>query len=101
MVPVQATQEATGHSPQAPTRSVRRATARRASRRRATARSRRSDSDTSIIGFLVDHPGSTTGDIARSLNLDPEYTATCLTQLACAGEIKKMSHGYEANPDAE
>ena len=42
----------------APARSVRRATARRASTRRATARSRQDDSETRVIDFLAQHPGS-------------------------------------------
>jgi DNA-binding MarR family transcriptional regulator len=100
MVPAEASQGVPAHSPRAPARSVRRATALRASRRRATARSRMSDSDASIIAFLTDHPGSTNGDIARGLNLDPDHIATCLTQLAGAGEISKVSHGYETSPDS-
>jgi hypothetical protein len=51
----------------APARSVRRATARRASNRRATARSRQADSEASITDFLVQHPGSTAGDVAKGL----------------------------------
>lgn len=78
----------------APVRSVRRATARRASTRRAFARSRQSDSEASIIGFLAAHPRSTIGDLARALNLDSEHVATCLTQLTSSGEIYKASHGY-------
>jgi hypothetical protein len=78
----------------APARSVRRATARRASNRRATARSRQADSETPILDFLVQHPGSTAGDIAKSLNLNPANVSTQLTQLAKAGEVKKASHGY-------
>ena len=78
----------------APVRSVRRATARRASARRAYARSRQSDSEASIIGFLANHPGSTIGDLAKGLNLDPEHVASDLTQLTSAGEIKRASHGY-------
>jgi DNA-binding MarR family transcriptional regulator len=78
----------------APARSVRRATARRASNRRATARSRQSDPEASIIDFLAQHPGSTAGDLAKALNLNPENVATRLNQLAKAGEIKKTSHGY-------
>ena len=77
-----------------PARSVRRATARRASTRRAYARSRQGDCDASIIGFLANHPGSTVGDLARSLNLDPEHVASCVSQLTSAGEIKRASHGY-------
>jgi hypothetical protein len=86
--------------PAAPMRSIRRATARRASSRRAYARSRKSDSDTSIIDFLTHHPGSTNGDLARGLNLDPDEVAICLTHLTGTGEIRKESHGYRAlSPD--
>lgn len=77
-----------------PARSVRRATARRASNRRATARSRQADSEASIIDFLVQHAGSTAGDIAKGLNLNPGQVSTHLTKLARAGELKKASHGY-------
>jgi predicted Rossmann fold nucleotide-binding protein DprA/Smf involved in DNA uptake len=77
-----------------PARSVRRATARRASNRRATARSRQSDTEASIIDFLAQHPGSTAGDVAKSLNLNPESVSNRLTQLAKTGEITKTSHGY-------
>jgi hypothetical protein len=95
MAPVEVLAQVSEHSPAGPAvRSVRRATARRASARRASARSRQSDSEASIIGFLAHHPGSTVGDLARGLNLDPECVATCLTQLAAAGEIQKASHGY-------
>jgi hypothetical protein len=79
-----------------PARSVRRATARRASNRRATARSRQSDSEASIIAFLLQHPGSTAGDLAKGLNLNPGQVSTHLTKLARAGEISKGSHGYTA-----
>jgi predicted transcriptional regulator len=78
----------------APARSVRRATARRASNRRTTARSRQSDTKASIIEFLAKHPGSTAGDIAKALNLNPGSVATRLTQLAKTGEIQKASRGY-------
>jgi hypothetical protein len=83
-----------------PARSVRRATAQRASNRRATARSRQADSEASIIEFLVQHPGSTAGDLAKGLNLNPEQVSTHLTKLARAGEIKKASHGYSATQAA-
>ncbi len=87
--------EGSEHNPEAaPTRSVRRATARRASNRRATARDRQGDTNTSIIDFLAQHPGSTAGDLAKGLNLDPGNVATRLTQLAKAGEIKRATHGY-------
>lgn len=78
----------------APARSVRRATARRASNRRATARNRQRDSKASIIDLLAKHPGSTVGDLAKSLNLDAEIVANQLNQLWKTGEIKKVSHGY-------
>jgi Winged helix-turn-helix DNA-binding len=86
--------------PGPPARSVRRATARRASNRRATARSRQADSETSIIEFLVQHPGSTAGDLAKGLNLDPGQVSTHLTKLARAGDIEKASHGYSATEPA-
>ena len=84
----------------APARSVRRATARRASTRRATARSRQDDSETRIIDFLAQHPGSTAGGIAKGLNLDPATASSHLTQLAKAGEINKTAHGYSTQPAA-
>jgi|ERR1700733_721515 len=83
-----------------PVRSVRRATARRASTRRAFARSRQSDSEASIMGFLATHPRSTIGDLARALNVDPEHVATCLTQLTSSGEIYRASHGYNTQQPA-
>jgi hypothetical protein len=84
----------------APARSVRRATARRASNRRATARNRQDDSETRIIDFLAQHPGSTAGDIAKGLNLDPANVSSHLTSLAKAGEIKKTAHGYSTEQTA-
>jgi hypothetical protein len=89
-----------GSTAAAPARSVRRATARRASNRRATARSRQGDTEASIIDFLAQHPGSTTGDLAKSLNLNPESVSNRLTQLAKNGEIKKASHGYSTEQAA-
>jgi predicted transcriptional regulator len=83
-----------GSAAVAPARSVRRATARRASTRRATARSRQGDTKASIIDFLAQHPGSTAGDLAKGLNLNPGSASTRLSQLAKAGEIKKASRGY-------
>jgi predicted Rossmann fold nucleotide-binding protein DprA/Smf involved in DNA uptake len=83
-----------GSAAAAPARSVRRATARRASNRRATARSRQGDTEASIIEFLARHPGSTAGDLAKGLNLNPASVSTRLTQLSKAGEIKKAPHGY-------
>lgn len=79
-----------------PARSVRRATARRASERRATARNRQGDTEVSIFDFLVQHPGSTAGDLAKGLNLNPGDVSARLHQLAKAGDIKRASHGYSA-----
>jgi hypothetical protein len=78
-----------GSAAATPARSVRRATARRASTRRATARSRQGDTKASIIDFLAQHPGSTAGDLAKGLNLNPGSVSSRLTQLAKSGEIKK------------
>jgi predicted transcriptional regulator len=78
----------------APARSVRRSTSRRASTRRAAARSRQGDIKASIIEFLAKHPGSTAGDIAKALNLNPGSVSTRLTQLAKTGQIQKASRGY-------
>jgi uncharacterized membrane protein len=77
-------------------RSTRRATARRASKRRATARTRQTDTKASIIAFLAEHPGSTAGDLAKALNLNPGSVSTRLTQLAKAGQIQKASRGYSS-----
>ena len=46
------------------------------------------------MDFLAKHPGSTAGDVAKGLNLNPGSTSSRLTQLAKAGEIKKASRGY-------
>jgi hypothetical protein len=85
----------------APARSVRRATARRASARRADARRRQSDSETRIIGFVTHHTGSTIGDLAKHLNLDPEHVSSDLLQLTKTGELTKASHGYSIAPPGE
>lgn len=86
-----------GSTTAAPARSVRRASARRASKRRASARSLQTDTKASIIEFLGQHPGSTAGDIAKALSLNPASVSTRLTQLAKAGQIQKASRGYRAN----
>jgi hypothetical protein len=78
----------------APARSTRRATARRASKRRATARGRQTDTKTSIVAFLTQHPQSTAGDVAKALNLNAGSVSTRLTQMAKRGEIQKASRGY-------
>jgi translation initiation factor 2 beta subunit (eIF-2beta)/eIF-5 len=101
MASVEVLDRASERSPAAaPARSVRRATARRASTRRACARSRQSDSEARIIGFLADHPRSTIGDIAKTLNLDPEHVASDLAQLTGAGEVKKAPQGYSIQEPA-
>ncbi len=88
------TQVPGGDPAAAPARSVRRATARRASNRRATARNLHHDSNASIIDFLTHHPGSTAGDIAKRVDINPGTVSALLTQLAKAGEIKKAPRGY-------
>src|ERR1035438_1205366 len=76
----------------APARSVRRATARRASNRRATARSLHGDSEASIIiDFLAKHPGSTAGDVAKGLNLDPGSVSARLTRFPYSTTLDKPS----------
>jgi MarR family protein len=77
-----------------PSRSLRRSIARRASGRRATARRRQVDISTTVLAFLAKHPGSTVGDLAKSLNLSPGSVADCVTRLTTEGEIEKAAHGY-------
>lgn len=93
--------EISGREPEVvATRSVRRASARRASNRRAIARSRQLDADARIINFLAQRPGSTTGELAKGLNLDREVVSTRLTRLVNAGEINKASPGYTTEQTA-
>jgi hypothetical protein len=94
MASVDGPNDVSERGPTPPMRSVRRGTERRASSRRAFGRSRMSDSDAVIIDFLAHHPSSTTGDLAKSLNLDPEHIATCLTRLTATEEIHRAPHGY-------
>jgi DNA-binding MarR family transcriptional regulator len=70
--------------PAVPQRSTRRATARRASARRATARQRKDDLEGRIMECLEDHPQSTTGDIAKALNVDRGTIAAALSHLVKA-----------------
>ncbi len=65
-----------------PQRSTRRATARRASSRRAVARQRKDDVEGRIVEYLEDHPQSTTGDIAKGLNVDRGTIAAGMSHLA-------------------
>jgi hypothetical protein len=77
-----------GTLPVVPQRSTRRATARRASARRATARRRRDDLEGRIIDCLEDHPQSTTGDMAKALNVDRGTIAAALSHLVRAREAE-------------
>jgi hypothetical protein len=77
-----------------PARSIRRATARRASNRRATARSRHPDIQASISDFLLRHPASTVGDIAKGLSVHPRRVSAGLIALRNTGEVEKEAHGY-------
>jgi hypothetical protein len=72
--------------PVVPKRSTRRATARRASARRATARQRKDDLEGRIMECLEDHPQSTTGDMAKALNVDRGTIAAALSHLVRARE---------------
>ena len=56
--------------------------------------------EASIIDLLAYHPGSSTGDLAKGLNLNPGTVSARLTQLAKAGEIKRASHGYSTHETA-
>jgi len=71
----------------APQRSARRATARRASIRRAAARQRKDDVEGLIFEYLKDHPQSTTGHIAKGLNVDRGTIAAGVSHLVRAREI--------------
>jgi hypothetical protein len=75
--------------PAVPQRSARRATARRASNRRATARQHKDDVDGRIAEHLKDHPQSTAGNIAKSLNADRGTIAAGLSHIARAGDAGK------------
>jgi hypothetical protein len=75
--------------PVVPQRSTRRATARRASDRRATARRHKDDIDGRIIGYVKEHPQSTTGDMAKGLNTDRGTIAAEVSNMVRAGELTK------------
>jgi hypothetical protein len=82
--------EPTPHTPAViPQRSTRRATARRASDRRATARQRKDDIDGRIIGYVKEHPQSTTGDMAKGLNANRDTIAAEVSHMVRAGELTK------------
>jgi hypothetical protein len=75
--------------PVVPQRSTRRATARRASDRRATARRHKDDIDGRIIGYVKEHPQSTTGAMAKGLNADRGTIAAEVSNMVRAGELTK------------
>jgi TolA-binding protein len=93
-VRAQGAQDADADAP--PARSVRRATARRASRRRAQARALRSDTKGAIVEFLAKHPGSTAGEVAKALDLNPSTVSSSLVALAKRGQVEKVERGYAA-----
>ena len=78
-------------SPAVPQRSARRATARRASDRRATARQRKDDVEGRIVEYLRDHPETTTGDIAKSLNAARGTIAAGLSHIARASNVTRRN----------
>ena len=78
-----------GIAPVVPQRSARRATARRASHRRATARLRKGHIEDRIVEYLDDHPLSTTGDLAKGLNVDRGKVAAARSHIANAGETTR------------
>ena len=82
-----------------PQRSARRATARRASNRRATARQHMDDIDGRILGYVKEHPWSTTGDVAKGLNADRGTIAVEVSHMVRAGEITKEPTGQVAIAD--
>ena len=75
--------------PVVPRRSTRRATARRASDRRATARQHKDDIDGRIIGYVKEHPQSTTGDMAKGLNAKRGTIAAEVSNMVRTGELTK------------
>jgi hypothetical protein len=75
--------------PVVPERSTRRATARRASDRRATARQYKDDIDGRIIGYVKEHPQSTTGDMAKGLNANRDTIAAEVSNMVRTGELTK------------
>ena len=76
-------------APVVPQRSARRATARRASNRRATARLHKDDIEERVSDYLNEHPLSTTGDLAKTLNADRGKVAAARSHIANASETAK------------
>ena len=75
-----------GTAPVVPQRSARRATARRASNRRAAARLHKDDIEARVNEYLNEHPLSTTGDLAKGLNVDRGKVAAARSHIANGGE---------------
>jgi hypothetical protein len=73
--------------PVVPQRSARRAAARRASDRRAAARELKDDVEGRIVKYLKDHPQSTTGDIAKGLNVHRGAIAAGRSHIARASDV--------------
>ena len=72
---------------------MRRATSRRASKRRAAARSLKPDTRALIVEYLVKHPGSTAGDIAKGLDLNRSTVSSSLVKLINRAEAHKAKRG--------
>ena len=77
-----------------PKRSARRGTAIRASNRRHAARDLKPDPAERIIGFLTEHPGSTSGAVAKGLNANRSTVAAQMSKLVKTGELVKGAKGY-------
>jgi predicted HTH transcriptional regulator len=86
--------DSTAVTPLVPQRSARRATARRASGRRATARQRKDAVEGRIVEYLNDHPQSTTGELAKGLNVSRGTIAARLSRLVRARRTSK-GHAVE------
>lgn len=78
----------------APKRSARRGTAVRASNRRHAVRDLKADPGERIIAFLREHPGSTSGAVAKGLNANRSTVAAQLAKLEKTGEIVKAEKGF-------
>jgi biotin operon repressor len=59
-------------------------------------RARRGDTQSAVLGYLAEHPGSSASAIADALGLKRNSTSTRLTQMAKAGLIvRSAGRGYE------
>lgn len=57
-------------------------------------RNGRGDMRSQILEYLVTHPNSTAGDVAKNLGLKPNSTSTRLSQMAKEGVVEKVERGY-------